>query len=175
MKTTKHLTARQQIALILHCATDHARHASCRRYSADQRLRGWKLSPEEQDRLRAEHQQACDDETQAERLMAEARQMMAAMPADPTSDKPWAVGSVMSKSWGYEQTNIDYAIVVHETASTVTILPVENMTVGGHGSWVTEVVPNRDAVKAQPFVIRKNAYNRWHPWNGKALTATHYA
>lgn len=46
-------------------------------------------------------------------------------------------------AWGYEQTNIDFYVVVKETARTVTLVKVDNTynVIDGHA---TEVTPDMD-------------------------------
>jgi hypothetical protein len=53
----------------------------------------------------------------------------------PATPEPYTVGSILYASWGYEQTNIDFYIVVDRKGDWVTLQPMnKTKTYDGHMS-----------------------------------------
>jgi hypothetical protein len=48
-------------------------------------------------------------------------------PQAPAMPEPYTVGSILYSSWGYEQTNIDFYIVVARKGNWVTIQPMNKV------------------------------------------------
>ena len=49
------------------------------------------------------------------------------------------VGAILSSSWGFDQTNVDFYVVVRCTEKSAWILPLNNVNVDGDPSWAEHV------------------------------------
>jgi hypothetical protein len=88
------------------------------------------------------------------------------------------VGDVLVASWGYEQTNVDYFVVVKTTAKTVDLQECGARTVPEvHGGASRErVAPDPDRRFGPVFrrtpsegnIVMIESYKSAHPWNGHA-------
>lgn len=94
--------------------------------------------------------------------------------------------------WGYEQTNVDFYLVVKKTASTVWLQKAAIAIRKNAGAWAQEyVAPIARPAKNAPVIRRKikkgvwcgkeetwcriASYSHAHPWDGKACLETSYA
>lgn len=66
---------------------------------------------------------------------------------------PYAVGSIFHTSWGYDQTNVEYYVVVRESAASVWVARCADY-VGTDG----RLYPNHLAVIGQPTMHRKGKH-----------------
>jgi hypothetical protein len=67
---------------------------------------------------------------------------------------PFKVGDLLSNSWGYEQTNWDFAQVVAVGKRSVTIRPVGRRTIEDTGAMSAYVAPVKDAFAGEEKVVR---------------------
>ena len=77
--------------------------------------------------------------------------------------KEYPIGSFLYRSWGYEQTNIDfYKVIGHKGTKTLVIVEVSSILVEAYNDMSGKVKPNPDNVIGEPFtkqVIVKEKYN----------------
>lgn len=110
---------------------------------------------------------------------------------EPKVSDKYEVGAILDDCWGYEQTNIDFYMVIKRTKTTVTIIPVKSQDAAVPGMDMrTRKTP--DAVQWHEKPIRKKVHTRdgkeigfslrdgisggWVSlWGGHAMTATSYA
>lgn len=72
-------------------------------------------------------------------------------------EQAFKVGSILSTSWGYDQTNVDFFKVVSRTKRTVDIIEIGANSVEGSGGFMSDkVVPNPDYTTGE--VMRKRIY-----------------
>lgn len=124
-------------------------------------------------------------------LRVKALKQVAAMVKDvtPVASETYSVGAIVSDNWGSEQTNVDFYAVIARKGAFVTIQKLKSDRVNTPGMSskntpggfdLTET-PIRKKVKTRDgkeigFSLRDYAGGGWVSlWNGKALTATHYA
>lgn len=109
---------------------------------------------------------------------------------DPLQSDKYEVGAILVDHWGYEQTNIEFYVIVKRTKTTVTILPMEKGTdydgfkmegknTPGEIKW--EEKPMRKKIqihdgKENGFTMRNYSGGGWvTTWRGNVITSTHYA
>ena len=91
-----------------------------------------------------------------------------------------AVGDILSGTWGYDQTNVDYYEVVKAKGKTVDIRPIDLMIVDSNdcgqdfvkavrGSYTGEAMTKRPG---EGNSIRIESFLYVHPWNGRAQYQT---
>jgi hypothetical protein len=108
----------------------------------------------------------------------------------PKVSEIYEVGAILTDSWGYDQTNIDFYCIVKVSGSFVTLLPMKKISTNESSYMSRENMPGeidfnekpiRKKVKnwngaAQGFSLRNYAGGGWcRLWNGKPETSTHYA
>lgn len=94
---------------------------------------------------------------------------------------PFEVGDLLSGSWGYEQTNVDFYQVVAVSGTMVTIREVARYGYAT-GSMTEKVYPCKDKFIGEPLRKKVNRYGRvalesyrWlDKWDGAAEHASHY-
>lgn len=96
------------------------------------------------------------------------------------------VGDILSSSWGYDQTNVDFYKVVGLTAKSVKIVKVGQSIVEQTG-WASEnVVADPDIVLSEPvtrrfnpardgYGVRVSDYAWAYLWDGRPKHQSHYA
>lgn len=88
------------------------------------------------------------------------------------------VGDIFYSSWGYDQTNTDYAVIVGLTAKRVKLQECDSMIVRSDGSGSESVAPNLDTLSGEVQTKRvqtygstptlyRNSYSNWYKWDGK--------
>ena len=65
-------------------------------------------------------------------------------------------GTILSYSWGYDQTNIQYYQVVNKKKATVVLQEIEKSTGPEDGFMTAKVVPKKDCFKGTEFCKRVN-------------------
>lgn len=94
-------------------------------------------------------------------------------------------GTVLSCSWGYDQTNVDYYVVVKRTPKMVTYLPMtmtetpDSIMTGTAlpGTVQYEADPIRRSIRETPYGVRINGESNFQScdvWNGRAKYVSHY-
>lgn len=100
------------------------------------------------------------------------------------------VGAILTDSWGWEQTNIDFYCIVKRSGQWVTVLPMTKHTSEEKGFMTNDEMPYKIDFSADPqrkklstyngkesgFSFRKYSGGGWcRLWDGQAETSTHYA
>lgn len=94
-------------------------------------------------------------------------------------------GTVLYSSWGYDQTNVDYYIVIKRTPKTVTCLPMtmtetaDSVMTGTAlpGEVQYEAEPIRRSIRETSYGVRINGPEKFqscYVWNGRAKYVSHY-
>ncbi len=108
----------------------------------------------------------------------------------PKQSELFEVGAILTDSWGWDQTNIDFYCIVKRSGDWITILPMSKDTSEEIGFMTNEELPKDIILTADP--MRKKIYKRdgeergftlrncsgggWcNLWEGKPVTSTHYA
>ena len=101
-----------------------------------------------------------------------------------------SVGDILVDSWGYDQTNIDYAKVVGVSPSGKSVMVVkigQKMVEGSEGFMSESVLPNPESVLGEPFRVLlrfkdsgelRYAVGKGHSYwkdDGKPSYQSHYA
>jgi len=109
-------------------------------------------------------------------------------PQAPALTEPYTVGSILYSSWGYEQTNIDFYVVVARKGNWITIQPMNKQkTYDGHMSGTC--VPADVVELASTFRRRlrvddrgvcygckgPDSYNSLYSWDGMPKYFSEYA
>jgi hypothetical protein len=102
------------------------------------------------------------------------------------NNESYKVGAIMSSSWGYDQTNIDFYEIVKITDKTIWLIEIGKIK-GQETSFMTNtVMPNKE-VKVGKMFHRKLCWTEgkiagcsieygWCSiWNGQPETESHYA
>ena len=97
------------------------------------------------------------------------------------------VGTILRRSWGYEQTNVNFYVVDRVTKTMVTFHEVGKTLIDGDG-WTGRVVPNTDEATGEPIRrkfhrsgsngeiwIRMNSYSGARVWSGVSERMSSYA
>ena len=92
-------------------------------------------------------------------------------------------GTIYVSSWGWEQTNVDYYIVTKRTAKTITLQPIGTKQTEQLTAMSETVTPDPDTITGTPFrrklvfgdLVSINSVANARPWNGRAMTQTHWA
>lgn len=105
------------------------------------------------------------------------------------SDK-FEVGAILTDSWGWEQTNIDFYCIVKRSGNWLTVLPMSKITSEEKGFMTNDEMPDKINFCADPqrkklcihygkengFSFRNYSGGGWcRLWNGEKETSTHYA
>jgi len=103
---------------------------------------------------------------------------------DPHPAQQLEIGAILVASWGYEQTNVDFYVVVEMTAKTVKLLPMNKTSrqSEGYSSMAGTTRATKD-IKFRAEVIKRKASewikvtecSRAHLWNGKKQYESWYA
>lgn len=103
---------------------------------------------------------------------------------DPHPAQQLEIGAILVASWGYDQTNVDFYVVVEMTAKTVKLLPMYKYTrqSEGHCSMAGTTRATKDINFRSEVLKRKAASwikvtdcSRAHLWNGKKQYESWYA
>ena len=100
----------------------------------------------------------------------------------------YKLGDIVSNSWGYEQTNVDFAQVVKITAKTITVRPiaqeVEEGSIGYAGmsqnvsgvkdSFLDRGVDLRLTVRPEGRLSGGKSYAYWSKWDGRPKYSSSY-
>ena len=99
----------------------------------------------------------------------------------------YEVGDIVSNSWGYEQTNVDFAQVVSMTAKTITVRPIAQETEEGsisHSGMSKNVLGIKDAflnkedlrltVRPEGRLSGGKSYAYWSKWDGRPKYSSSY-
>jgi hypothetical protein len=93
------------------------------------------------------------------------------------------VGSILSSSWGYDQTNVDYYKVIRRTPCTVDVVKVGNKVERSELTY-DYVIPDTDRVIGDVMKCKRvrnssigpaiylNSYSDAYLWNGEAKYKT---
>ncbi len=108
----------------------------------------------------------------------------------PKYSESFEVGAILTDSWGWEQTNIDFYCIVKRSGQWVTVLPMSNKTSKEIGFMTNHELPGEINFSADPqrkkisvfngkesgFSFRNYSGGGWCKlWDGKEETSTHYA
>lgn len=108
----------------------------------------------------------------------------------PVFSTSYSVGAILSDSWGWEQTNIDFYCIVKISGEWVTVLPMTKISSEESSYMSKSNMPGEIDFTAKPirkklksfkgvvsgFSFRDYAGGGWCSlWNGKPETSTHYA
>ena len=98
------------------------------------------------------------------------------------------VGNILTSSWGYEQTNVDFYEVVEVTNKSVRIEKIGSSTIENNDSYGLRVVPNNSwrsgnfmlkrvsaSADGKSSWIRLTSYSSAHKWDGTPQYETHPA
>ena len=90
------------------------------------------------------------------------------------------VGDIFKSSWGYEQTNVDFFVVVSITKKTITLQKVKAVVVEA-SDMRGRVVPGTEPI-GKPFrrtfkhgAVKVDYCSYAYPWNGRSVEFTSYA
>ncbi len=93
-------------------------------------------------------------------------------------------GAVLVKTWGYEQTNVDFCRVYRNTGKTLQCEPLKSKTVTEKDMIGTAVPTKETDGDERKFGLRIRPYSReepdraylqgWEPWTGKPVGFTSY-
>jgi len=103
----------------------------------------------------------------------------------PKTNHNLKANDILSCSWGYEQTNVDFYIVLAATPKTITLQEIGS-TEKATGSMTAKVMPDKTKRKGKPFrrtVITKwggefvkiKSYSRATKWSDETLFTSSYA
>lgn len=95
------------------------------------------------------------------------------------------IGAFLVKTWGYEQTNVDFVQVVENTGKTLKVKPVGSKIVSQTANYTGEVVPGEELHDGKEFRVRIMPYSKtqphlaylgaWHVWDGAPKWFSSYA
>jgi len=92
---------------------------------------------------------------------------------------PFKVGDILYRTWGYDQTNVNFYEVVKTTKATVTVMEVaQDAKETGYLSGIAKAIAGAFRKDAKALVKRVNAYGGagdLSPWDGKPVLWTAYA
>lgn len=110
-----------------------------------------------------------------------ARQMLMQQKAEARRSfaHPFRVGDILSSSWGYDQTNVDFYEVVETTEREVTLREIGKRGAGGPDEWSDYVVPLPgvyvgDPLRRRPTTdsVKIETYKYATKWDGKPERVT---
>ena len=78
------------------------------------------------------------------------------------SKQLYTVGKIVENAWGYDQTNIDYYLIVKRTAKFVTLQPIGKKNIKETGFMSGKCEPDPSKVLNKPAIRRKV-----HTWEGE--------
>lgn len=108
----------------------------------------------------------------------------------PKKSDCFEVGAILTDSWGWEQTNIDFYCIVKRSGNWVTVLPMSKHTSQEKGFMTNEETPGEIDFTSDPQRKKLSGYNGkesgfsfrnytgggWcNLWKGQPETSTHYA
>lgn len=109
----------------------------------------------------------------------------------PVHSDKFEVGAILTDSWGWEQTNIDFYCIVKRAGLWITVLPMSKKTSEEIGFMTNHELPGEINFCADPqrkklktdahgkdygFSFRDYAGGGWcRLWDGQKETSTHYA
>jgi hypothetical protein len=94
---------------------------------------------------------------------------------------PFQPGDILTSSWGYDQTNVDFYEVVGTTDKSVKIEKIGSTTLEDNGSCGLSVVPNPKYRSGKVMLkrvseggwVRLTSYSGASKWDGKPEYETH--
>ena len=72
--------------------------------------------------------------------------------------KSFIVGQILTSSWGYEQTNVDFYKIIERSGDTVTIQKVKSIITEESSYYSGKVIPFAEQTVGEPFRKRINKY-----------------
>jgi hypothetical protein len=108
----------------------------------------------------------------------------------PKQSDKFEVGAILTDSWGWEQTNIDFYCIVKRAGNWLTVLPMSKITSEEKGFMTNDELPGEINFCADPqrkkiavvngketgFSFRNYSGGGWcRLWNGQSEHSTHYA
>jgi hypothetical protein len=108
----------------------------------------------------------------------------------PQVSTTFTVGAILTDSWGYDQTNIDFYCIIKASGEWVTVLPMTKVTSAEIGFMTNHETPGEILVNETPirkklkkfngevsgFSFRNYTGGGWcRLWKGQPETSTHYA
>ena len=103
------------------------------------------------------------------------------MTTTETLTRPVAAGDIFYGSWGYDQTNVDYYLVVRVTPAKAELKPIGSKVINDQGSY-TEVEPDPESYRDFDVIIdtgRSSPYGKperstklckvYTSWNGETV------
>lgn len=99
---------------------------------------------------------------------------------------PFAVGDILSGSWGYDQTNIEYYRILAQRGRRVTLRELEHETIAGsEGFMCATVKPGEEfgpeisrlaqTYDGRGWYVKLHESCDLHPWDGRPDYESHYA
>lgn len=93
------------------------------------------------------------------------------------------IGDIFDSSWGYDQTNIDFYMLVGLKGKKATFVQIGSKQAKESNHWgVSYVVANPDSIVGEPFTkiindetINLTSYSHMRKWDGHIMTETSYA
>lgn len=94
------------------------------------------------------------------------------------------IGSILFSTWGYDQTNVDFFVVVKMTAKQCTILGMKSKNVKNIGPMTNNVIPDSIDYSQSPitkkinngnYVMKISSYSYLALWDGVEQCESHYA
>lgn len=103
----------------------------------------------------------------------------------PVVSETFTPGAILVSSWGWEQTNIDFYVIVERKNAFVKLLKISNRS-EYIGNMTSKELPGNIYINEKPFRKKIKSWdgiekgfsilNGWCSlWDGKEKTATHYA
>jgi hypothetical protein len=94
---------------------------------------------------------------------------------------PYEVGDILTSSWGYDQTNVDFYEVIGVTNKSVRLEKIGSKTVGDNGPGGLSVVPDTAWRGGRVFLkrvssngwVRLTSYSGASKWSGNPQYETH--
>ena len=97
------------------------------------------------------------------------------------------VGDVLVSTWGYDQTNADFYVVIKVGAKTVELAQASNVEtpVPNSGGMYGEAVPNVEHLgpaflkkvkqEVEGYSVKMHSYSSAYLWSGKPVSVSHTA
>lgn len=134
-------------------------------------VRGWFERARQVEATKQEHYAERREVRQAERANAE---------------RAFEVGDVIYNSWGYEQTNVDFYLIIARTDHYVTLQPIGDIVTNSPQWAVDYVIPNPDKHTGEPERHKINVwrgkeqsisfkYGAGRKWDGDPVRSSSYA
>lgn len=82
------------------------------------------------------------------------------------------VGDILYRSWGYDQTNVDFYQVTRKTGARIAVRPISDEIAEQTGAMCGNTMPVKDAFKGEEELVVPGRYSKWE---GKPVFTSWYA